>query len=196
MFKNLFVTNYDKEANQLLIKLAGAVSVLRDIRNSNSTNVSALRIKYNTASNTIKSIQTRVETLKNKFKSQIEKKNPKVESLPTSAKNYISSSSNGTKFIITRVPTIKTMGIIIKNFGTAKSIAKNKAAANAMKRATETAQTANKNKKELELIKKGASKMLNTAAETQRRINVENAVRSQLGTTGNGGASFNLTAVN
>jgi hypothetical protein len=182
MFRGLFVTNYDKEANQLLISLAGAVSVLRGIRNSSSTNVSALRIKYNTASNTIKSIQNRVETLKNKFKSQIEKKNPKVESLPNSAKNYI--SSNGTMFIITKVPTIKTMGIIIKNFGTAKS--KATANANAMKRATETTQTANKNKKELELIKKGASNMLNTAVETQRRINVANAVRTQLGTNGGG----------
>ena len=181
MFRGLFVTNYDKEANQLLISLAGAVSVLRGIRNSSSTNVSALRIKYNTASNTIKSIQNRVETLKNKFKSQIEKKNPKVESLPNSAKNYI--SSNGTKFIITKVPTIKTMGIIIKNFGTAKSKA---TVMNAMKRATETTQTANKNKKELELIKKGASNMLNTAVETQRRITVANVVRTQLGTNGGG----------
>jgi len=181
---SIFGTNYEKEANQLLIKLDSAVYILRSIKNSNSNNVSALRIKYNGASTTIKSIQSRVETLKNKFRNQIERKNPLVEYLPNSAKPYI--SSNGKKYIITKVPPIKTMNVILKNFVNVKA-AVNKAAKNKINADAATKTFVNKdakNKEELRIIKSGASQMLNTAAETRRRINVANAVRSQLGTNG------------
>jgi hypothetical protein len=131
-FFGMGTTNYSQTADKLLIKVDDSITILKSIVDSNNKNVTSLRTKFNMADNNLKSIKTQVDKLEQQFRKTISDKNPSINKLPISAKNYI--SSNGTKYIIHTLPTIKYMQKILTNFKslrTADNAVKAKTAANA-----------------------------------------------------------------
>ena len=131
-FFGMGTTNYSQTADKLLIKVDDSITILQSIVNSNNKNVTSLRTKFNKADSNLKSIKTQVDSLEQQFRKTIGNKNPSINKLPNSAKNYI--SSNGKKYVIRTVPTIKYMQKILTNFKslrTADNAVKAKNAANA-----------------------------------------------------------------
>jgi len=179
MFARLFGggnVNFGSEATKLLSTLDECAKTFKSIRNS--TNLANATSKYKSASAKLNEVENRIKFLQSKFKSTIESKKAPRNSLPSSARNYI--SMNGDSFKVRRTPTIRTMGRIITNFNksrsnyNAKKAANDKAAANAAKAAA--ARKAAENKAAANAAKATAARK---AAENKARNNAAKAAAAQ-----------------
>jgi hypothetical protein len=211
MFARLFGggnVNFGSEATKLLGTLDECSKTFKSIRNS--TNLANATSKYKSASAKLNEVENRIKFLQSKFKSTIESKKAPRNSLPSSARNYI--SMNGDSFKVRRTPTIRTMGRIITNFNksrsnyNAKKAAENKARNNAAKAAAAqkaandkarndaakaaAAQKASENKAlsnaaQLQQIKTAAAGMGSSVNALKRQVNINKTIQSTLGTSGN-----------
>jgi hypothetical protein len=179
MFARLFGggnVNFGSEATKLLGTLDECAKTFKSIKNS--TNLANATSKYKSASAKLNEVESRIKFLQSKFKSTIESKKAPRNSLPNSARNYI--SLNGNSFKVRRTPTIRTMGTIITNFNksrgnyNAKKAAENKASANAAK--TAAAQKAAENKARNNAAKAAAAQK---AANDKARNDAAKAAAAQ-----------------
>jgi len=179
MFARLFGggnVNFSSEATKLLGTLDDCAKTFQSIKNS--TNLANATSKYKSASAKLNEVENRINFLQSKFKSIIESKKTPRNSLPNSARNYI--SLNGNSFKLKRTPTIRNMGTIIANFNRSRSnynaqkATANKTAANAAKAAA--AQKAAENKARNNAAKAAAAQK---AAENKARNNAAKAAAAQ-----------------
>jgi hypothetical protein len=122
LFGQLFRVSYNTQASRLVAQIDGCRKNLKDIRDVLSTirskktfkaNYPKLRSKYDSLYAKIKSILSTIKSVKQKFASNVNRMNKPVNG-NNNASVYVSLSSNGKKYVITKSPPIVKMEAVIQ----------------------------------------------------------------------------------
>ena len=111
--------DFNSEADKLRATLNQCETDFKSIRNVNSSKVTFknLEAKYNSARKNLEGVVNRISTLKKKFTNIIEAKSAEPQNrVPIFSQDFITKTPNGKKYMITKMPSIRVMNKIIKNF--------------------------------------------------------------------------------
>ena len=111
-------TDYKEEAEKLIMIVNDSIKTLNSLiinSNNKTKNFKTLSSTFNKVNSNLKSVKNKIDKLQNQFKNTINKKNPDInKTIPVSGQAYI--TRNGSKYKVTKVPTIKQMQQILMNF--------------------------------------------------------------------------------
>lgn len=162
-------TDYKEEAEKLLTIVNDSIKTLNSLiinSNNKTKNFKTLSSTFNKVNSNLKSVKNKIDKLQNQFKNTINKKNPDInKTIPVSGQAYI--TRNGSKYKVTKVPTIKQMQQILMNF---KKLSNNRSfAQKSINQQVKNAQNAQKK------IISNEQKVANLEKKTQYKKELENS---------------------